>query len=91
MDERLVGALAIARRADLWIRMVSDDRRAVRVDGPVMEVGRAADPNAVVTIGCRRLLATRGVHDEAHVLKIVELYGYVYVPHAWTICRRVAC
>lgn len=85
MDERLVGALVIARRADLWIRVVGDDQRAVRVDGPVMEVGRAADPNAVVTLGCRRLLAKCGVHDEAHVLRLVEHHGYVYVPQAWTL------
>jgi hypothetical protein len=85
MDERLVGALAIARRADLWIRVLSDDRAAVRVDGPVMEVGRGADPNAVVTLGCRRLLARCGVQDEAAVLRLVEHYGYAYVPQAWTL------
>lgn len=82
LHERLVGALAIARGADLWIRVVADDRRAVRVDGPVMEVGREGDPNAVVTLGCRRHLARNGVHDEAEVLRLVESYGYNYVPPA---------
>jgi hypothetical protein len=91
MDERLVGALVIARRADLWIRVVGDDQRALRVDGPVMEVGRRADPDTVVTLGCRRLLARNGIHDEAHVLRLVERHGYAYVPRAWTTCGRVAC
>lgn len=85
MDERLVGALAIARGADLWIRIVSDDRQAVRVDGPIMEVGLGADPNAVVTMGCRRVLARCGVHDEALVLRLVEQHGFTYVPQAWTM------
>jgi hypothetical protein len=85
MDKRLVGALAIARRADLWIRVLSDDRSAVRLDGPVMEVGPSADPNAVVTFGCRRILARCGVHDEASVLRLVEHYGFAYVPQPWTM------
>lgn len=56
-----------------------------------MEVGEEADPNTVVTLACRRLLAKYGEHDEVHVLTLVERYGYAYVPQAWTICRRVAC
>lgn len=72
-------AVRIAHAADLIVMPVQDARR-VRQIGPVLEIGRNACPDTVVTIACRHRLAMRGVFAEAAVVELVEHYGYTYTP-----------
>lgn len=79
MGQRGRMALRIAHAADLILMPVRDTRR-VRQIGPVLEVGRNACPDTVVTIACRHRLAMRGVFAEAEVVELVRRYGYTYMP-----------
>lgn len=87
MDERLVGALVLARSTDLWIRVVSDPY-AARVAGPILEVGLAASPDVVATIGCRRLAGPGA--SEVEVGRLVSSRGYRYALQPWTCSARLA-
>lgn len=49
----------------------------------MLEVGPGATDDAIASVGCRRWLALRGIHDEAKVKALVELHRFGYVPETW--------
>ena len=82
----LWGALKLARSADLFLVPVAR-YGFVEQRGSVLRFGPGASAHEIVTIACRRLLARRGKHNEADVIKMVRSKGYDYVPRAWTVMQ----
>lgn len=73
---------AVARLADLTLVPV-DERGLVHQKGPWLEIGPDACDDLIVTTACRRIIrkgSDEESADESAVRRLVEEYGYAYVP-----------
>lgn len=80
MDRGIQLALALGyHRANLYLWPITE-HGVVRVVGGYLEHGPHVHADQITTVVCRHMLSKCGVFDELDVMRLVEDYGFSYMP-----------